>query len=115
MVSAKDAEVDKVVGLELGADDYVTKPYTAGELLVRLRNLLHRRADPQASRFARRLTKREYEVLELMAEGLRTSEIAGRLSIAEATVRRHVSSAVAKLGVADRAAAIGVLTGRVRV
>lgn len=60
------------------------------------------------------MTDRELEVLELMAEGLRTSEIAAQLSIAEVTVRRHVSSAVAKLGVEDRAAAIGVLTGRSR-
>ena len=58
------------------------------------------------------MTDRELEVLELIAEGLRTSEIAPHLSIAEATVRRHVSSAVTKLGVADRAAAIDVLTGR---
>jgi DNA-binding NarL/FixJ family response regulator len=57
------------------------------------------------------MTDRQLEVLELMAEGLRTSEIAPRLSIAEATVRRHVSSAVTRLGVADRAAAITVLTG----
>ncbi len=35
MVSAKDAEVDKVVGLELGADDYVTKPYSPRELVAR--------------------------------------------------------------------------------
>ncbi len=61
------------------------------------------------------MTDRELEVLELMAEGLRTSEIAASLSIAEVTVRRHVSSAVAKLGVADRDAAIAVLTGRSRV
>lgn len=61
------------------------------------------------------MTDRELEVLELMTEGLRTSEIAARLSIAEVTVRRHVSSAVGKLGVADRAAAIAVLTGRERV
>jgi DNA-binding NarL/FixJ family response regulator len=61
------------------------------------------------------MTDRELEVLELMAEGLRTSEIAERLSIVEVTVRRHVSSAVSKLGVADRAAAINVLTGRSRV
>ena len=61
------------------------------------------------------MTDRELEVLELMAEGLRTSEIAATLSIAEVTVRRHVSSAVGKLGVADRAAAIAVLTGRSRV
>lgn len=58
------------------------------------------------------MTDRQLEVLELVAEGLRTSEIAPRLSIAEATVRRHVSSAVTRLGVADRAAAIGVLTGQ---
>jgi len=61
------------------------------------------------------ITDRELEVLELMAEGLRTSEIAAQLSIAEVTVRRHTSSAVTKLGVADRAAAVAVLTGRSRV
>ncbi len=61
------------------------------------------------------LTDRELEVLELMTEGLRTSEIAARLSIAEVTVRRHVSTAVWKLGVADRAEAIAVLSGRSRV
>jgi DNA-binding NarL/FixJ family response regulator len=61
------------------------------------------------------MTDRELEVLELMAEGLRTSEIAAQLVISEVTVRRHVSSAVGKLGVADREAAIRVLTGRARV
>ena len=60
------------------------------------------------------MTDRELEVLELMTEGLRTSEIAAQLSISEVTVRRHVSSAVSKLGVADRAAAISVLSGRSR-
>jgi two-component system NarL family response regulator len=58
------------------------------------------------------MTDRELEVLELMTEGLSTGEIAARLSIAPVTVRRHVSSAVLKLGVADRAAAIAVLSGR---
>ncbi len=42
MVSAKDTEVDKVVGLELGADDYVTKPYSPRELLARIRAVLRR-------------------------------------------------------------------------
>ncbi|MPZ97467.1 MAG: response regulator, partial [Propionibacteriales bacterium] len=42
MVSAKDAEVDKVVGLELGADDYVTKPYSPRELVARIRAVLRR-------------------------------------------------------------------------
>ncbi|HYH33575.1 MAG TPA: response regulator transcription factor [Nocardioides sp.] len=42
MVSAKDDEVDKVVGLELGADDYVTKPYSPRELVARVRAVLRR-------------------------------------------------------------------------
>jgi len=45
MVSAKDDEVDKVVGLELGADDYITKPYSPRELLARIRAVLRRGAD----------------------------------------------------------------------
>jgi two-component system response regulator RegX3 len=45
MVSAKDAEVDKVVGLELGADDYVTKPYSPRELVARIRAVLRRGQD----------------------------------------------------------------------
>lgn len=44
MVSAKDAEIDKVVGLELGADDYVTKPYSPRELIARIRAVLRRGA-----------------------------------------------------------------------
>ena len=44
MLSAKDAEVDIVVGLELGADDYVTKPYSSRELLARIKAVLRRRA-----------------------------------------------------------------------
>ena len=43
MLTAKDAEVDKVVGLEIGADDYVTKPFSARELLARIRAVLRRR------------------------------------------------------------------------
>jgi len=45
MLTAKDDEVDKVVGLELGADDYVTKPYSSRELLARVRAVLRRRGD----------------------------------------------------------------------
>ena len=44
MLTAKDSEVDIVVGLELGADDYVTKPYSARELLARMRAVLRRLA-----------------------------------------------------------------------
>jgi two-component system, OmpR family, response regulator RegX3 len=45
MLTAKDSEVDKVVGLELGADDYVTKPFSSRELVARIRAVLRRRGD----------------------------------------------------------------------
>jgi len=45
MLTAKDAEVDKVVGLEIGADDYVTKPFSARELVARIRAVLRRRGN----------------------------------------------------------------------
>ena len=45
MLTAKDSEVDIVVGLELGADDYVTKPYSSRELVARIRAVLRRRLD----------------------------------------------------------------------
>ncbi|MEQ1736344.1 MAG: response regulator transcription factor [Rhodoglobus sp.] len=45
MLTAKDSEVDIVVGLELGADDYMTKPYSTRELLARIRAVLRRRID----------------------------------------------------------------------
>ena len=43
MLTARDAEVDRVVGLELGADDYVTKPFSVAELVARVRAILRRR------------------------------------------------------------------------
>ncbi len=46
MLTAKDSEIDKVVGLELGADDYVTKPYSSRELLARIKAVLRRRSEP---------------------------------------------------------------------
>jgi DNA-binding response OmpR family regulator len=46
MLTAKDSEVDIVVGLELGADDYVTKPYSSRELLARMRAVLRRAEGP---------------------------------------------------------------------
>lgn len=45
MLTAKDSEIDKVVGLELGADDYVTKPFSSRELLARIRAVLRRHGD----------------------------------------------------------------------
>ena len=43
MLTARDAEIDRVLGLELGADDYVTKPFSTAELLSRVRAILRRR------------------------------------------------------------------------
>jgi two-component system response regulator RegX3 len=92
LLTAKDAEVDKVVGLEVGADDYVTKPFSVRELLGRVRAQLRRReldrssgtegstieAGPVTIDLARHLvtvrgepinlTRSEFQVLRLLAE-----------------------------------------------
>ena len=47
MVTARDSEIDKVVGLELGADDYITKPYSTRELIARIRAVLRRGTDAE--------------------------------------------------------------------
>ena len=47
MLTAKDSEIDKVVGLEIGADDYVTKPYSSRELLARVKAVLRRGTEPE--------------------------------------------------------------------
>lgn len=46
MLTAKDSEIDKVLGLEMGADDYVTKPYSGRELLARIKAVLRRQSEP---------------------------------------------------------------------
>ena len=63
MVTARDSEIDKVVGLELGADDYVTKPYSSRELIARIRAVLRRGHDSGAGAEA------EAEVAEQILEG----------------------------------------------
>ena len=65
MVTARDSEIDKVVGLELGADDYVTKPYSARELIARIRAVLRRGHDSGAGAEA----EAEEEVAEQILEG----------------------------------------------
>ncbi len=49
MVTARDSEIDKVVGLEIGADDYVTKPYSSRELIARIRAVLRRGGEHDAA------------------------------------------------------------------
>jgi DNA-binding response OmpR family regulator len=67
ILSAKTDTVDVVVGLELGADDYVTKPFELEELVARVRAALRRSAEPQS---AKRLAVRD---LEIDPEGFRVS------------------------------------------
>lgn len=49
MLTAKDTEIDKVIGFEIGADDYVTKPYSKSELLARMKAVLRRNGGPRAA------------------------------------------------------------------
>lgn len=55
MLTARDTEIDRVVGLELGADDYVVKPFSVRELLARVKNVLRRTAQQTATNEATRL------------------------------------------------------------
>ena len=90
----------------------------AGEVALPRRHSRHlvealRRQDARRSRLAAQtdavLSDREWEVLQLVADGLPTGEMSRRLGIKEVTERRHISSVMAKLGVSDRAGAAELL------
>jgi DNA-binding NarL/FixJ family response regulator len=98
---------DRVAGLLVGADDYLVKPYAPDELLVRVRGL-ERRSRPLAGVARGKLTRREAEVLRLLAQGLTQREIAGRLSISPKTVGTHIEHVLRKLGVHSRAQAVAL-------
>ncbi len=98
---------DRIAGLLLGADDFLSKPFAAGEILARLSKVI-RRSRSTAPGLARRLTKRELEVLELMGEGLRHEEIGRRLFISPKTVATHVEHILSKLDVRSKTQAIAL-------
>ncbi|MGZ8414794.1 MAG: response regulator [Gemmatirosa sp.] len=130
ILSARGAPADKVEGFRLGADDYVTKPFTVGELLGRVAALLRRAHVPPpeppsgdappardatatggthligytdealVQRFS--LTLRQASVTRLIAAGLNNREIAEALAISRFTVRNHVEQVLAKVGVPSR-------------
>ena len=113
-VSGSRTEVaDVSAGLIVGADDYLAKPCDPGELMARAGALLRRvRPDPpsdthpEAPRPSGGLTRRELEILALLAHGLNQREIAADLSISSSTVARHIEHVLAKLEVHSRTQAV---------
>jgi DNA-binding response OmpR family regulator len=97
---------DRAAGLLMGADDYLVKPVAPNEFLARVRRLLSRSASSATPRFE--LTRREHEILCLIAEGLATDEIKRRLKISHKTVATHLGHIYAKLGVGSRSQAVAV-------
>jgi DNA-binding NarL/FixJ family response regulator len=81
-------------------------------LIDELRSQGERRRIAAPGRPATEVTRREWEVLALVREGLTTADIAGRLLVSPVTVRRHASAAVKKLGLSDRAAAARLIGTR---
>lgn len=107
-VSADRTEpYDRAAGLLVGADDYVTAPFAAEELLARIRRLVGR--EPGAMRVnGQDLTKREREVLQLLAQGRGQADIAVELSISSKTVATHIQRILGKLRVHSRAQAVAL-------
>jgi DNA-binding response OmpR family regulator len=108
--------LDRAAGLIAGGDDYLVKPVHPEELLARLRRLLDR-TRPRSANAALDLSDREVEILQLIAEGRRASDVAQRLFIAPKTVSSHIQRIFVKLGVHTRAQAVALAyeAGLIRV
>jgi DNA-binding NarL/FixJ family response regulator len=130
MLTVSRDEGDFFEAIKAGASGYLLKDVPPAQLPAELKDVLAgeaalprglvtrlmeeyrrraRRAWVPLRRSGRQLTEREWEVLELLREGLPTAEIAKRLSISPTTVRRHVGSILRKLEVPDRTEAVRVL------
>lgn len=99
---------DRVAGLLLGADDYMVKPFAPDELIARVRRLVVRSASGDQEALGTKLTRREEEVLHLLASGLTQKEIARQLVISSSTVASHIEHILDKLGVHSRAQAVAL-------
>jgi DNA-binding response OmpR family regulator len=122
ILSARGTEADKLDGFRLGADDYVTKPFSIREVLARVAVLL-RRAAPAAPPVAAPrppisdgelrerygLTPQQIVVARLLGEGHRTADIAERLGVTYSTARNHADQVLRKLGIHSRAAVGAIL------
>jgi DNA-binding NarL/FixJ family response regulator len=123
ILSARGTEADKLQGFRLGADDYVTKPFSIRELLARVSVLLRRAAPPASAaagpapqpisdeglRERYGLTQRQVAVARLLGEGHTTSDIAARLGVTYHTARNHADQVLQKMGVHSRAAIGAIL------
>ena len=98
--------LDRVAGLLVGADDYLVKPFAPDELICRVRALIRRSHAGVWSGTAWGLTRREGEVLRLLAAGLRQEEIASRLFVSHRTVGAHIQSVLRKMGATSRTQAV---------
>jgi DNA-binding NarL/FixJ family response regulator len=99
---------DRVAGLLLGADDYLVKPFAPDELIARVRRLVARPGRDRNGSVAAKLTRREAEVLRLLASGRAQPEIAEQLVISPSTVSSHIEHILSKLGVHSRAEAVAM-------
>jgi DNA-binding NarL/FixJ family response regulator len=104
----KDVTPDSFVAAvrTVAAGDALLAPSVTRRLLEKVRDRLPGPPDPRQAELVRDLTERELEVVKLMARGLSNREIADRLVVAEPTVKTHVSHALLKLGLRDRAQAV---------
>ena len=120
LVEAVIAGAVGYLGREVDAERLpdILRAVLAGEVALPRRHSQYlldalRRRDARRGRLAvrtdARLTDREWEVLEMLAEDLSTAEIGSRLGISAVTARRHIASLVSKLGVEDRAGAADLL------
>ena len=137
MLTVSRDDADLFAALRAGASGYLLKDISPERLPEALRNVLSgeavlprglvsrmievfdRKAGPRAGRgdeddVTQALSSREWEVLQLMRDGMTTREIAERLDVSPVTVRRHSGEILRKLRVPDRAAAVRLLEERER-
>lgn len=133
ILSASDRHEDLIGSIRAGAVGYLLKGMDPSRLAHALRGVVEgeaaiprplmaalvkelqtqgRRKTVIGLRSRIDLTRREWEVLELLCDGFDTREIAGQLSVSPVTVRRHVAEVVRKLGAKDRAEAVALVEGR---
>lgn len=100
--------LDRVAGLLVGADDYLVKPFAPDELIGRVRALTRRGRSAISNGVTWGLTRREDEVLRLLASGLRQEEIASRLVVSPRTVGAHIQNVLRKMGATSRTQAVAL-------